>query len=143
MQCELCRWQNCPDTSCTVIQNPLEKDKDPVPIYFEMNNCKLECPKVIYDRDQYVTRRLSADRDHADEQLHGDRCHLRKHHLRPDRRHCRDGQALQGLLFRIHFVQIKLIDQPRLCLAVAWPEEDGVHPGEQIEAGMIRRILTL
>jgi len=40
------QWQNCPDTSCTVIQNPLEKDKDPVPIYFEMNNCKLECPKL-------------------------------------------------------------------------------------------------
>ena len=37
------RWERCPDTSCTLIQNPLEKDKDPVPIYFEMNNCELEC----------------------------------------------------------------------------------------------------
>merc|ERR1719347_846286 len=40
------KWEKCPDTSCTVIQNPLEKDKDPVPIYFEMNNCKLDCPKL-------------------------------------------------------------------------------------------------
>merc|ERR1719192_1727711 len=37
------KWERCPDTSCTLIQNPLEKDKDPVPIYFEMNNCELEC----------------------------------------------------------------------------------------------------
>ena len=51
----------CPDTSCTVIQNPLEKDKDPVPIYFEMNNCKLDCPKVNYDQYSNVTQNVSAD----------------------------------------------------------------------------------
>merc|ERR1719369_780353 len=32
--------------TCSVIQNPREKDKDPVPIYFEMNNCVLDCPRL-------------------------------------------------------------------------------------------------
>jgi len=39
-------WDRCPDSTCTTIQNPLEKDKDPVPIYFEMNNCTLDCPML-------------------------------------------------------------------------------------------------
>jgi len=41
------QWELCEDRSCTVIQNPREKDKDPVPIYFEMNNCTLHCPKLM------------------------------------------------------------------------------------------------
>ena len=28
------------------IRNPEEKEKDPIPIYFEMNNCNLTCPKL-------------------------------------------------------------------------------------------------
>ena len=27
-------------------RNPEEKEKDPIPIYFEMNNCALTCPKL-------------------------------------------------------------------------------------------------
>ena len=86
-----------------------DKDKDTRIRYMPSGELvfKLECPKVIYDHDQYVTRRLSADRDHADEQLHGDRCHLREHHLRPDRRHRRDRQTLQGA-FCIHFLILRI-----------------------------------
>merc|ERR1719228_3220171 len=39
-------WDLCPDSSCTLILNPREKDKDPVPIFYEMNNCELECPRL-------------------------------------------------------------------------------------------------
>ena len=37
-------WEKCiEETKCSKIRNPAEKDKDPVPIYFEMNHCELEC----------------------------------------------------------------------------------------------------
>ena len=29
-----------------IIRNPEEKEKDPIPIFFEMNNCNLTCPKL-------------------------------------------------------------------------------------------------
>ena len=29
-----------------IARNPEEKEKDPIPIYFEMNNCSLTCPKL-------------------------------------------------------------------------------------------------
>lgn len=50
------KWEKCPDSTCTMIQNPLEKDKDPVPIYFEMNNCTLECPllKELMLKSAYI-----------------------------------------------------------------------------------------
>ena len=111
------RWEKCPDTSCTVIQNPLEKDKDPVPIYFEMNNCKLDCPKVTrtinwpcpwaramlhdcLDQNSNMTSTPSADGDHADEQLHGSNRDLRKHDLRPNCRDSWNGQTLQGVVVK-------------------------------------------
>ena len=120
------RWEKCPDTSCTVIQNPLEKDKDPVPIYFEMNNCKLDCPKVTrtinwpcpwaramlhdcLDQNSNMTSTPSADGDHADEQLHGSNRDLRKHDLRPNCRDSWNGQTLQGIVVTNVFGQINPI----------------------------------
>lgn len=39
------KWEHCPDREdCTTIRNPEEKEKDPLPIFFEMNDCDLNCP---------------------------------------------------------------------------------------------------
>jgi len=39
-------WETCEEKTCTTIRNPEEKEKDPIPIFFEMNNCNLTCPKL-------------------------------------------------------------------------------------------------
>jgi len=40
------QWAQCGDNPNTKIRNPEEKEKDPLPIFFEMNNCTLDCPKL-------------------------------------------------------------------------------------------------
>jgi len=44
------KWEPCGDNAgneaCTKIKNPEEEEKDPLPIFFEMNNCHLDCPKL-------------------------------------------------------------------------------------------------
>jgi len=41
------KWATCAeDKACTKIRNPEEKEQDPLPIFFEMNNCTLECPQL-------------------------------------------------------------------------------------------------
>jgi len=44
-------WNLCPgpDTSCTHIRNPEEKEKDPIPIYFELNKCHYDCSKSNFN----------------------------------------------------------------------------------------------
>jgi len=41
-------WDQCDLKmgGCTQIVNPEEKEKDPIPIFFEMNNCTIVCPKL-------------------------------------------------------------------------------------------------
>ena len=40
------KWAPCEEKACTKIRNPEVKEKDPLPIFFEMNNCSLECPQL-------------------------------------------------------------------------------------------------
>jgi len=41
------KWKPCDaEKACTKIRNPEEKEKDPIPIYFEMDNCTLNCPQL-------------------------------------------------------------------------------------------------
>ena len=44
----LLKWEPCPlkQNDCTMIRNPEEKEKDPIPIYFEMNECDIKCPML-------------------------------------------------------------------------------------------------
>jgi len=47
-------WDICAGDGkgCTNIRNPEEKDEDPIPIYFEMNNCEYTCNNPNYDIDK-------------------------------------------------------------------------------------------
>ena len=79
-------------------RNPEEKEKDPIPIYFEMNNCALTCPKLT----DLMVAQVSCDwptPGHVTpcSPLIGPglprlRGHLRGHPVRADR-----AEALQGL----------------------------------------------
>jgi len=40
------KWAPCEEKACTKIRNPEVKEKDPLPIFFEMNNCNLNCPAL-------------------------------------------------------------------------------------------------
>jgi len=40
------KWAPCEEKACTKIRNPEVKEKDPLPIFFEMNNCNLDCPAL-------------------------------------------------------------------------------------------------
>jgi len=41
------KWAACPERAdCTKIRNPEEKEKDPIPIFFEMNECQISCPRL-------------------------------------------------------------------------------------------------
>jgi len=40
------QWDACEEKPCTAIRNPVSKEKDPLPIFFEMNNCSLNCPDL-------------------------------------------------------------------------------------------------
>merc|ERR1719516_213394 len=40
------KWAACGEKACTKIRNPEVKEKDPLPIFFEMNNCTLDCPQL-------------------------------------------------------------------------------------------------
>eukprot|EP00092_Neocalanus_flemingeri_P017574 GFUD01019015.1.p1 GENE.GFUD01019015.1~~GFUD01019015.1.p1 ORF type:complete len:653 (+),score=151.82 GFUD01019015.1:394-2352(+) len=40
------KWAPCAEQACTKIRNPEEKEKDPLPIFFELNNCTLDCPQL-------------------------------------------------------------------------------------------------
>jgi len=40
------KWAQCGEKACTKIRNPEVEEKDPLPIFFEMNNCTLDCPAL-------------------------------------------------------------------------------------------------
>ena len=40
------KWAPCEEKACTKIRNPEVKEKDSLPIFFEMNNCNLDCPAL-------------------------------------------------------------------------------------------------
>jgi MFS family permease len=40
------KWAQCEEKACSKIRNPEVKEKDPLPIFFEMNNCTLDCPEL-------------------------------------------------------------------------------------------------
>lgn len=40
------KWAPCGEKACSKIRNPEVKEKDPLPIFFEMNNCTLDCPQL-------------------------------------------------------------------------------------------------
>merc|ERR1712241_980075 len=41
------KWKTCgAEQACTKIRNPEEKEKDPIQIYFQMENCTLNCPEL-------------------------------------------------------------------------------------------------
>jgi len=40
------KWAQCEEKACSKIRNPEVKEKDPLPIFFEMNNCTLDCPQL-------------------------------------------------------------------------------------------------